>query len=296
MPEPQGWVHARIDWGGHLDTGTAPALRPDAIHIATWPITPFDTTETDCYKVGDQIWIWQPGVGAAHFSLDEHRLHAHPWPGSDSESFRRIVVRSWLPAVYPLWGRQVLHASGLVCPSTGDAVAFTGPTYAGKSTTAYGVSRLGVWQLLSDDTIGFTLGDGTNRLHPLQNETRLRPDSATYHAAPATPNGGLHRSLSSPPALLLVVMMMRVTTASGHQQFDQLMCGFKLGIVATLWDQGQRRTGNRVHDQLLQHRRGDDMLRRAANDQRRGLDAANLVRKVGRAEGVKAAQQRLDGH
>ena len=187
MPEPQGWVHARIDWGGHLDTGTAPALRPDAIHIATWPITPFDTTETDCYRVGDQIWIWQPGVGAAHFSLDEHRLHAHPWPGSDSESFRRIVVRSWLPAVYPLWGRQVLHASGLVCPSTGDAVAFTGPTYAGKSTTAYGVSRLGVWQLLSDDTIGFTLGDGTNRLHPLPNETRLRPDSATYHAVPSVP-------------------------------------------------------------------------------------------------------------
>ena len=37
-------------------------------------------------------------------------------------------------------------------------------------------------------------------------------------------------------------------------------------------------------------------LRRAANDQRRGLDAANLVRKVGRAEGIKAAQQRLDGH
>ena len=38
------------------------------------------------------------------------------------------------------------------------------------------------------------------------------------------------------------------------------------------------------------------MLRRAANDQRRGLDAANLVRKVGRAEGIKAAQQRLDRH
>ena len=41
--------------------------------------------------------------------------------------------------------------------TTGDAVAFTGPTHAGKSTTAYGVGRREGWRPICDDTLAFSV-------------------------------------------------------------------------------------------------------------------------------------------
>lgn len=186
MQVQASWVHAQVDWCGFLNpTADDPSQRSGAIRLATWPRTEFDPDETDCYAVGDQMWIWQPGVGAVRFRLDEPTLVAYQWPGCETDVFRQVVTRSWLPAIYPLWGRQVLHASAVVCPATGHAAAFTGPTHAGKSTTAYGVSRLGNWRLLSDDTVGFSLAGSTNRLHPLPNESRLRTASANYYGVQA---------------------------------------------------------------------------------------------------------------
>ncbi len=176
------WLHAQLDWAGLLNLSTHSATwRAGATHLVTWPATEFDPNETDCFTIGDQIWIWQPEVGAVRFSFEEPRLHAYRWPGADEDYFRQVVSRSWLPAIYPLWGRQVLHASSLVCPVTGDALAFIGPTHAGKSTTAYGVARRGSWRRLSDDTIGFSIVSGRPHLHPLPNESRLRPASADYY-------------------------------------------------------------------------------------------------------------------
>ena len=187
------WVHARIHWGEPLDAVIQDLSKPaGATHLVTWPATEFDTTETDCFSVGDQIWIWQPEVGAVRFLLNEARLDAFRWPDSDPARFRQIVTRAWLPAIYPLWGRQVLHASAIACPATGESVAFTGSTHAGKSTTAYGVARRGAWRLVCDDTLGFSVEDGTIPLYPLPNQTRLRPASADYYGvtgqAPETLN------------------------------------------------------------------------------------------------------------
>jgi len=101
------------------------------------------------------------------------------------------VSRSWLPAIYPLWGRQVLHASAVACMSTGDAVAFTGPTHAGKSTTAYGIGRRQGWRPICDDTLAFSLGRtaaaGGVHLHPIPNDSRLRPESAEYYGVSDRP-------------------------------------------------------------------------------------------------------------
>ena len=125
--------------------------------LVTWPPTEYETTETHCFRTRDEFWIVQRDIGAVHFSLFEPRVRAHMWPGADEARFRQYVTRSWLPAIYPLWGRQVLHASAVVCAPSGAAVAFTGPTRAGKSTTAFGMSRRGAWVHAADDTLAFSI-------------------------------------------------------------------------------------------------------------------------------------------
>jgi hypothetical protein len=163
-----------IEWLAALDVAAASHQLQTAELLATWPITEFDTTRTECYRRGDDIWIWQPDVGAIRCTLAEPHIDAWTWPGCDAAWFRQVVERSWLPAIYPLWGRQVLHASAIFCPSTGAVVSFTGPRQAGKSTTAYGISRRSDWRALADDTLAFTI-DASDRsarssdviVHPL---------------------------------------------------------------------------------------------------------------------------------
>lgn len=188
MPDAASWALPAIDWASPLDAaGLTQPARPGTVPLVTWPPAEFETTATDCFRQGDQIWIWQPEVGAVRFSLSEPRLTAFIWPGADADWFRQVVTRSWLPAIYPLWGRQVLHASAVTCTASAATVAFTGPTHAGKSTTAYGLSRRPGWRLLGDDTLAFSISPvGTDQppavlLHPIPNEARLRPASAGFY-------------------------------------------------------------------------------------------------------------------
>lgn len=189
MRDPLSWAQPRVEWASSLDlTGEPPATQAGAELLVRWPATEFEHTDTDCVQVGDQIWIWQPEVGAVRFSLYDPSLSAFPWPGSDVDRFRQVVTRSWLPAIYPLWGRQVLHASAVACTATGDAVAFTGPTHAGKSTTAYGLGRRPGWRPVCDDTLAFSVSaEAGVRLHPIPNDSRLRPASAEYYGVSDRP-------------------------------------------------------------------------------------------------------------
>ena len=192
MSDRLWWSQPRVEWEAPLDlTEVEPSAQPGAELLVRWPATEFEHTDTDCFQVGDQIWIWQPEVGAVRFSLYDPSLSAFPWPGSDIVRFQQVVSRSWLPAIYPLWNRQVLHASAVACMATGDAVAFTGPTHAGKSTTAYGVGRRQGWRPVCDDTLAFsvdrTAGSGGVRLHPIPNVSRLRPASAEYYGVSDRP-------------------------------------------------------------------------------------------------------------
>ncbi len=192
MRDPLSWAQPRVEWEAPLDlTEAAPSAQPGAELLVTWPATEFEHTDTDCFTLGDQTWIWQPEVGAVRFSLKEPRLWAFRWPGADEDRFRQVVTRSWLPAIYPLWGRQVLHASAVACMATGEVVAFTGPTHAGKSTTAYGVGRRPGWRPICDDTLAFSI-DGTGasavvQLHPIPNDSRLRPASAEFYGVSDRP-------------------------------------------------------------------------------------------------------------
>lgn len=190
MHDAGAWLHPHIIWEPTLDVERLRhELRERGSLLATWPATEFDATDTDCFTLGEDFWVLQPDVGAVRFRLDTPSLTALPWPNADDSWFRQVVTRSWLPALYPLWGRQVLHASAVLCAVSDAAVAFTGPTHSGKSTTAFGLRRKPGWTALCDDTVAFSVAraDGGTRihLHPLPNEARLRPASAEFYGLPA---------------------------------------------------------------------------------------------------------------
>ena len=185
MLDPNSWVEPIMEWTAPVDSAALrQRLASDGELLTTWPAAPSETAPTDCFKLEDRYWIAQLGVGAVSFNTSEARLAAFPFSDGDPVWFREIVRRSWLPAIYPFWGRQVIHASAAAVATTGDVVAFTGHTHAGKSTTAYGLARCHGWRLVADDTLAFSsTSDSRARhihLHPLKNEIRLRPASADY--------------------------------------------------------------------------------------------------------------------
>jgi len=157
-------------------------LTTDGELVTRWPVAPLESTPTDCHRVGEHYWISQLGVGAIRFDATRAHLAAFPALDGDADWFHEVITRSWLPAIYPFWGRQVIHASAVALAATGETVAFTGPTQAGKSTTAYAIAQRRRWRLVSDDTLAFSpcRDAGGIRLHPLTNHSRLRPASADH--------------------------------------------------------------------------------------------------------------------
>ncbi len=99
----------------------------------------------------------------------------------DAEQFKRLVFHDWLPFVYNFWGLQVLHASAAVHSSSGQVVAFSGASGAGKSTFGYGLGLLPEWQQIADDSLAFVAQHKPVRLLPIPNEALLRPASAGYY-------------------------------------------------------------------------------------------------------------------
>jgi hypothetical protein len=180
------WNDATVQWQLGLDSVAHHArLEKEGERLAHWPPAPFETTATDCFRVGDDYWIWQPGVGGVTFREDDTKLVAFPSSQIGSAWFEYLIKRSWLPAIYQVWRRQVLHASAVVSRSSGDVYAFLGPSQAGKSTFAYGLAERESWNLLSDDTLAFSWNEDPTRpagiaLHRLENNPRLRPASAAY--------------------------------------------------------------------------------------------------------------------
>jgi hypothetical protein len=186
MLDAESWIEPSVEWRAAADITTVLGpLTNGGELLTTWPPAPFESTPTDCYRLGDEYWIVQAGVGAVTFTSRQARLTAFPSSDGVSQWFREVLTRSWLPAIYPFWGRQVLHASAATLTETGAVVAFSGPTQSGKSTTAYALGRRAGWQQIADDSLAFSWRgskDGIG-IHPLQNEARLRSASAQYFGA-----------------------------------------------------------------------------------------------------------------
>ena len=175
-PQPQiAWLTA-----SDADTGYS-HLDRSAERVARWPAAPFEHTPTDCFSLGPEYWIWQPGVGGVRFTSTERSLTAYREPSADPAWFERVVTRSWMPTVYQTWGRQVLHASAAARRTDGRVVVFSGPSGAGKSTLAYSLAQRHAWTQIADDTLAFSIDGDVLSLHPLPNEARLRPTAAAFH-------------------------------------------------------------------------------------------------------------------
>jgi hypothetical protein len=180
--DPHSQWHRGTDSLRHYQT-----LVNGAELLTRWEPAPFEFAPTDCFKLGDDFWIWQPGVGGIRFNAAEPSFSAFPSETVDPAWFEHLIERSWMPAVYQAWGRQVLHASAVAEDNTGRVVAFTGPSGAGKSTLAYGLGQRPGWAHVADDTLAFSVEGGSITLHPLKNDARLRPATAAYHGRSDAP-------------------------------------------------------------------------------------------------------------
>lgn len=176
------WIEPVAHWEPPLDSAAhAKWLAQQGSRICQWAPAPFEASPTDCFKVDQTYWLWQGGVGGIRFQADLPEFFAFPSPDVEPVWFHQVVTRSWLPAIYQVWGRQVVHASAVVREATGAVVAFVGPSGAGKSTVAYGLGRRDGWQMVSDDTLAFSCVGGLVALHPLRQVVRLRPSTAGYY-------------------------------------------------------------------------------------------------------------------
>jgi hypothetical protein len=149
--------------------------------LATWPGFDPSDSPTLCFREADGVWILRADRGGIRFTQHEHDLRAYPSEGADAEQFKRMVFHEWLPFVYNFWGLQVLHASAAVHSPSGQVVAFSGASGAGKSTFGYGLGRLPHWRQIADDSLAFAAQPDSLRLLPIPNEVLLRPASARYY-------------------------------------------------------------------------------------------------------------------
>src|SRR5581483_8920617 len=182
---PTSWTEPIAEWRPAVDSDACQRwLTARGQPVAAWPPAAPETAPTVCFALDGCYWIWQPDAGGIRFRADEPRFTGFPSTAVDPRWFRWLVTRSWLPSVYPFWGRQVLHATAAAHEPSGTVVAFTGPSGAGKSTMAFALGRQPGWSLICDDTLAFSpledAGALTIALHPLPTEARLRPASAAH--------------------------------------------------------------------------------------------------------------------
>jgi hypothetical protein len=180
-PNVVSWTEAVAHWEHALDSSSQIRwLTETGVRLCQWAPAPFETSPTDCFKVDQTYWLWQAGTGGIRFTADLPEYFAFPSPDVEPAWFEEVVTRSWLPAIYQVWGRQVVHASAVAREAGGGVVAFVGPSGVGKSTVAYGLGRRAGWRMVSDDTLAFSRAEGGVALHPLRQVTRLRPATAGH--------------------------------------------------------------------------------------------------------------------
>jgi hypothetical protein len=106
--------------------------------------------------------IWGPTYGRHVLSRDGQRLWCLPGDCA-ADAWQRLLVAQVLPFAALLQGLEVLHASAVV--DDGRAVAFLGPSGAGKTSVAVELCRLG-WSFLADDVLALERSDTRLLGHP----------------------------------------------------------------------------------------------------------------------------------
>jgi hypothetical protein len=158
------------------ESGTGPTGRPVELSVGTeadseWlgDATPISDERTEDGAVLFQIARGErgygfsgPRYGTAVVSPEASHVWGAPGDGG-MEDWQRFLVAQVLPFAAVLRGLEVFHASAVAID--GDAVAFLGPSGAGKTSIAIALCRLGA-SFLTDDVLAIER-DGERLLgHP----------------------------------------------------------------------------------------------------------------------------------
>jgi hypothetical protein len=103
-----------------------------------------------------------PGYGSHALSADGRRLRCLP-EGNPDDAWQRLLIAQVLPFAALLQGLEVFHASAIV--RDGAAIAFLGPSGAGKTSLALELCRAGSG-FLADDVLSLECRAGRLVAHP----------------------------------------------------------------------------------------------------------------------------------
>ena len=95
------WTDPRVQWHRGTDSLRHYQYLVNGAELLTrWEPAPFEFSPTDCFKLADDFWIWQPGVGGIRFNAADPSVTAFPSDTVDPAWFEHLIERSWMPAVY----------------------------------------------------------------------------------------------------------------------------------------------------------------------------------------------------
>ena len=183
-----------------------------------------------------QLLFRMPGVGA-YLVRDGNNIEYTVVSGADPGAVELYLYGVARAALMHQRGELPLHASALVPPGGGHALALCGPSGAGKSTLAMELSRRG-WSLLADDISRITWDGKQAVVWPGERDPKLWADAC---ARLGIATEGLRRvrarmekfyvpvARSTEPAPLSVVLVLK---AGGHSRLERLRPSEQLGALS----------------------------------------------------------------
>ena len=108
--------------------------------------------------------------------ISENEIRILPEPGIDDQILRSCILGSAFSVLLQQRGYLVLHASAVILQER--AVAFTGFSGAGKSTTASAFLRQG-YPVITDDVLAIQFREGQPEVIPSYPVIKLLPDAVT---------------------------------------------------------------------------------------------------------------------
>jgi hypothetical protein len=127
----------------------------------------------------DRYLIRFPQLADFVVQIPARRIVCHPDRSTDERVVRHLLLDQVIPRILAIDDGMVLHASAITV--LGRAVAFVGPTGAGKSTVAASFAANGA-RLLADDFVPLRENAGGFVAVPSYPGLRLWPDSAKLFA------------------------------------------------------------------------------------------------------------------
>jgi hypothetical protein len=131
-----------------------------------------------------ELWVELPEVATFHLAPGAQTLTAAPAESGDLEEVLDAYYGAALPlVVQAARGLEVLHASAVRLPHSGQVAAFCGISGSGKSTIAFGLASRGYGHW-ADDSVAFRADTGEPvTAVGLPFLVKLREPSATHFAS-----------------------------------------------------------------------------------------------------------------